>query len=522
MIQLIVFACIYGVMLFIWSFVYLNKSADQINQAFLYFLTVILVWMVLSVSNDYSDQSLFGLSIKTLYWISMMNMSVFFLYFIYRLIKRELDRLFYSMVAMNTLTILARYCFPMDYADPTFWRLSLPVVAPLMSAIFSIPAIVALYLVLGKFFTAKETRDRIQLAYFLGGITLALVVSVFSEYLLPTVFHVNTNLYLMHVAILIFVVFTVVSIMKYRFLNIQSDYIFQKIFLNASDGIIIINKKQRVVCVNHMARTILGDEGMDSGDRITDYIADYNFAIDYKQHEVVLQQAERSVYLNVTQYPIDTATADSAKLLIITDVTSEKLTLQREKRLLMEKTAIDHLTGLYSKQYFQDKYCTDSQQPNRQGLSLLFIDVDNFKAINDHHGHMVGDQVLSRLAQSMKSNLREDTEVIRFGGDEFIVIMLGTKLDVAYRVAERIRKHAQEVDYSDLAAGLAISLSIGLIEGHAPINDLLMKADMAMYRSKSKGKNATTIFYDQREESIYHLKVQPGINALTGELGPAD
>ena len=90
-----------------------------------------------------------------------------------------------------------------------------------MSGIFSIPAVVALYLVLRRFFSTKETRERVQLTYFFGGIVLALVTSVLSEYLLPTVFHIDTQLYLMHVAILIFVVFTFVSIMKYRFLNIQ-------------------------------------------------------------------------------------------------------------------------------------------------------------------------------------------------------------------------------------------------------------------------------------------------------------
>ena len=522
-IQLIVFASIYGVMLFIWSFVYLNKSADQLNQAFLYFLTVILVWMVLSVSNDYADQSLFGLIIKTVYWISMMNMSIFFLYFIYHLIKRKLDWLYYGMVILNTLTILARYFYPMDYSDPTFWRLSHPVVAPAMSLIFSIPALVALYLVLRRFFTVREPREHIQLAFFLGGIALALVVSVFSEYLLPTVFKVETNLYLMHIAILIFVVFTVVSIMKYRFLNIQSDYIFQKIFLKASDGIIIINKKQRVVCVNHMARTILGDEGMDSGDMITDYIADYHFGIDYKQHEIMLQKTDGTVYLNVTQYPIDTASADSTKLLIITDVTSDKLMQEREKRILIEKTATDHLTGLYSKQYFQDKYCVGLPNACTHRLALLFIDVDNFKAINDQYGHLVGDQVLTRLAQSIRNNLRSDAEVIRFGGDEFIVIMEGMQLEAAYSVAERIRNNVLDIDFTDLSEALHISLSIGLIEGNAPVNEMLMKADMAMYRSKSKGKNATTIFYDQREEPIYHLKVNKGSAAMAvGEKGQAE
>jgi FlaA1/EpsC-like NDP-sugar epimerase len=217
MFQLMLFAVIYGIMMFIWSFVYLNKSRDRVNQSFLWFLSIILLWMVLSVSNDYSDHSPIGLLVKTVYWLCMMNMAVFFLFFIYRLIKRELDPLFYLMVALNTGTIISRYFFPIDYADPTFWRLDLPVVAPAMSAIFSMPALVALYLVVRQFLRTQDARQRVQLRSFFIGIGLALGVSVVSEYLLPTVFRINTQLYLMHVAILIFVIFTFASIMKYRF-----------------------------------------------------------------------------------------------------------------------------------------------------------------------------------------------------------------------------------------------------------------------------------------------------------------
>ena len=383
MYQLVLFAIIYGIMMFIWSFVYLNKSRDQVNQAFLWFLSVILLWMVLSVSNDYSNRTPFGLLLKTVYWLSMMNMSVFFLFFIYRLIKRPLDPLFYLMVALNTLTIVSRYLFPINYADPTFWRLDIPVVAPLMSAVFSIPAIVALYLVARQSMVAQDARQRTQLRYFLLGIGLALIVSVVSEYLLPTVFHVNTQLYLMHVAILIFVVFTFASIMKYRFLNIQSDYIFRKLFLNSSDGIIILNRNQRIISINNMAREVLRDEALDSGDKITDYISDYNFATNYRQHEVCVPTRDEDVYLAVTQYPIDTAAPDAVKLLMITDITKSKMSQKREKEKLIEKSSIDTLTGLFNKQYFIDRYYSAKYSQGGSPLSMLFIDVDHFKAIND-------------------------------------------------------------------------------------------------------------------------------------------
>jgi diguanylate cyclase (GGDEF)-like protein len=507
MYQLVVFAIIYGIMMFIWSFVYLNKSRDQVNQAFLWFLSVILLWMVLSVSNEYSNGSLFGLLLKTVYWLSMMNMSVFFLFFIYRLIKRPLDILFYMMVALNTLTIVSRYFYPIDYTDPTFWRLETPIVAPLMSTVFSIPAIVALYLVARQSLIAQEPRERTQLRYFLIGIGLALLVSVVSEYLLPTVFHVNTQLYLMHVAILIFVIFTFASIMKYRFLNIQSDYIFRKLFLNSSDGIIILNRNQRIISINNMAREVLRDRELDSGDRITDYIADYNFATNYKQHEVCVPNRDEDVYLSVTQYPIDTAAPDSVKLLMITDITKRKMSQKRKKEKLMEQSSIDTLTGLFNKQYFTDRFCDAKYSRDGSPLSMLFIDVDRFKAINDQYGHIAGDSVLKALAQSLRSVLRQNTDVIRFGGDEFIVILEDTDAADAYAVAERIRLGAHDIDLSGIAPGLSLTVSIGLIEGTKPAQEMLMKADLAMYRSKSRGRDRTTIFREDEGSDVFHMKV---------------
>ena len=506
MFQLIVFALIYGIMMFIWSFVYLNKSNDKINQSFLLFLSDILLWMVLSVSNDYSNQSTLGLILKTVYWLSMMNMAVFFLMFIYRLIKRNLDGLFYASVALNTLTICSRYLFPIDYADPTFWRLSTPVVAPLMSAIFSLPVVLALYLVIRQFFTSADARQRIQLGYFFMGIMTACVVSVISEYILPTVFHVNTQLYLMHVAILIFVIFTFASIMKYRFLNIQSDYIFRKLFLNSSDGIIIVNRNLRIISINHRAKEVLRDADMDSGDKLVDYLPNYRFDVDYTQEVFIRHCDGEEQQLAVTQYPIETATPDSVKLFTVTDITAYKLAQQREKDLLIEKSSIDTLTGLLNKQYFLEKYCS-VQERGAQLLSLLFIDVDDFKMINDRYGHLAGDQVLQKMAFCIKCILRLQTDIIRFGGDEIVVILEDTHAEDAFAVAERIRNAVLDMNVDEFAPEMKITVSIGLIEGYAPVNDLLMKADMAMYRSKSKGKNTTTVFYENSLDVVPRIKV---------------
>jgi diguanylate cyclase (GGDEF)-like protein len=505
MYQLIALVLIYGVMMFIWTFVFLNRSHDKINQSFLLFLSNILIWMVLNNLEDFSDGSRITLVTKTIYWLSMMYLSITFLYFVYRLLKKNIDWLFFSALGLNTLTVVTRYLYPMDYSDPTFWRLADPVVAPLMSLAFSLPALYALYLVFYQIVTTKDKRLRVQLNYILCGTGLALVISVFSEYLLPAVFHVHEKLYLMHSAIAIFVVAIFVSIMRYRLLNLRSDYIYQNLFLNASEGILIVNRAGRIVSINHVGKEILHDENMEAGDIVANYIPGYRYDLDYKQQEMALTLGGERRYLLLTQYPIDELQRDTGKLLVLTDLTQSRVRHEQEKVQLLEKSSIDQLTGLFNKQYLNEKYALDDKCALR--TAILFIDVDDFKSINDTYGHLVGDMVLRELADCIKGNVRAENDAIRFGGDEFVVILENIGAEEAYLVAERIRSCAGELAFSGGEKTFFITLSIGLIEGAAPLKVLLEKADRAMYASKNKGKNKTTLFVGDEADGAFHMKL---------------
>ena len=505
MLQLLALVFIYGVMMFIWTFVYLNRSHDKVNQSFLVFLSNILIWMVLNNLDDFSDGTLATLAVKTVYWLSMMFLSITFLLFVYRLVKRKIDWLFYLSLGLNTLVVIIRYCYPMDYSNPTFWRLYDPVVAPLMSLAFSLPAIYALYLVFRSILSTKDKRQRAQMNFILYGIGLALVVSVISEYVLPAVFHVHEKLYLMHFAIAIFVVAIFVSIMRYRLLNLRSDYIYRNLFLNASEGILIVNRAGRIVSVNRVGKEILHDENLDAGDIVANYIPGYRYDLDYIQQEMALTLGGERRYLLLTQYPIDELERDTTKLLVLADLTQSRARHEQEKEQLLEKSNIDQLTGLFNKQYLREKYAGEDHCPLR--TALLFIDVDDFKTINDSYGHLIGDEVLRSLANCIKSNVRLENNAVRFGGDEFVVILENTGAEEAYSIAERVRSCAGELAFSGGESVFHITLSIGLIEGAAPLNELLEKADRAMYASKNKGKNKTTLFVGEEADGAFHMKL---------------
>ncbi len=505
MFQLISLVIIYAAMMFIWTFVFLNRSHDKVNQAFLIFLTNIMVWMVLNNLDEFTDGTVVTLGTKTVYWLSMMYLSITFLYFIYRLLKRKIDWKFYLALGLNTLTVIVRYLYPIDYSDPTFWRLSLPVVAPLMATAFSLPALYALYLVLRQIISSKDARLRAQLSYILYGIGLAMIVSVVSEYLLPTVFHITEKLYLMHSAVAIFAVAMFVSIMRHRLLNIRADYIYQNLFLNASEGILIVNRAGRILSINRACKELLQDEQLDAGDNVTAYLPDYKFELDYAQHEFEYGHDGQKRYLSMTQYPIDELDRDSTKLLVITDQTQARLKQELEKVQLLEKTNFDELTGLYNKQFLREKFRTHDESTS--STALIFIDVDDFKAINDTYGHLLGDEVLCKLAACIKGNVRGTNAAIRFGGDEFVIILEHTSAEDAFSVAERIRTCTNVLKFSGGETVFHITLSIGLAEGCAPLEELLDKADRAMYASKNKGKNKTTLFTEMDADGAFHMSL---------------
>ena len=191
--------------------------------------------------------------------------------------------------------------------------------------------------------------------------------------------------------------------------------------------------------------------------------------------------------------------------MIVNDVTQIHLRQELEKLQLLEKSNIDQLTGLYNKQYLHEGIPLYDVNVVRN--ALIFIDVDDFKAINDTYGHLVGDEVLRELAACIKKNVRVTNISVRFGGDEFVIILENTSGEDAFLVAERIRACVSELEFSVGETVFHITLSIGLIEGTAPLNELLDKADRAMYASKNLGKNKTTFFSEEAEQGAFHMSL---------------
>jgi diguanylate cyclase (GGDEF)-like protein len=128
-------------------------------------------------------------------------------------------------------------------------------------------------------------------------------------------------------------------------------------------------------------------------------------------------------------------------------------------------------------------------------LSLLALDIDHFKRINDTHGHEVGDRVLQRVAHGARSALRAADVVGRTGGEEFLALLPRTGPADAAEVAERLRRAVERLAVADLAAGLAVTVSVGVasLASGESIEDLVRRADAALYRAKQSGRNRVEV-----------------------------
>ena len=182
-------------------------------------------------------------------------------------------------------------------------------------------------------------------------------------------------------------------------------------------------------------------------------------------------------------------------LLLLGGLVVRQLTRMRRLR---EMAATDPLTGVANRRSIEQHGDEAIARARASGLPLcaLALDVDHFKTINDNHGHPCGDQVLARIAVACRDALRHFDLLGRTGGEEFLVLLPDTRLERALSIAERLRSTVEALDFSDIADGLATTISIGVVElraGDAGLQELVGRADSALYRAKGNGRNRVEV-----------------------------
>jgi len=175
--------------------------------------------------------------------------------------------------------------------------------------------------------------------------------------------------------------------------------------------------------------------------------------------------------------------------------------LQRANEVLNQLSITDGLTKLHNHRYFQDALTREIKRVNRanEPLSMLLIDLDDFKSLNDRLGHAAGDELLLRVARTMCDVVRESDLLARYGGEEFVVLASNTNLIGAYRLAEKVRTTVAEQSQilGDSMRPTRVTVSIGVAEFRGNRHKFFSAADQALYRAKASGKNCVMVDDEQ-------------------------
>ncbi|UTJ05148.1 GGDEF domain-containing response regulator [Arcobacter roscoffensis] len=196
---------------------------------------------------------------------------------------------------------------------------------------------------------------------------------------------------------------------------------------------------------------------------------------------------ERIFTVNIDNYD----EKDNYFVLSLTDITE----LKEKSNLLEYQASHDSLTGLNNRNKFKEIYGKEIRRGFRykNDLSLIIFDLDFFKNINDTHGHQIGDEVLKDIAQVVLGNVREHDIVVRWGGEEFLILLPETSSEGSLNVAEKIRAAIEDKDFSSKNLRLTASFGIASLKDGDDENTLLARTDEALYEAKRTGRNKVIV-----------------------------
>lgn len=234
-------------------------------------------------------------------------------------------------------------------------------------------------------------------------------------------------------------------------------------------------------------------------------ISRHHLKIDVQGEEVTVEDlgSTNGTYLNGVKR--DKHKLSDGDKIQISSATVFKFALQDKTENIFHKelyrmAVIDPVTNIYNKRFFTERLNEEFSHSKRAklNLSLLMIDIDHFKNVNDKHGHLAGDMILQQLAKIFKMMVREEDILARYGGEEFVAILRGTNKKGAYILAERIRNKVANDPFPFETHKIPITISIGIAsldedKEHKDPETLIKDADEKLYYSKEHGRNRTTV-----------------------------
>jgi diguanylate cyclase (GGDEF)-like protein/PAS domain S-box-containing protein len=297
----------------------------------------------------------------------------------------------------------------------------------------------------------------------------------------------------------------------------QSEDKYRSLFENATEGIFIARLHGRLLCVNPAMAHILGYAApeeflkthhggeqwpfLDSHDkeRLFSILAEYG-KVSHLQTRMLRQDGQTLwVEINAQVHPPDARHVNTRVEGTLSDITERKRMLEELRHVAIT----DSLTSLYNRGHFLELCEQELRRASRYRLQigLLILDADHFKAVNDTHGHAVGDEVLRIISRLCRTQLREVDIIGRIGGEEFAILLPQTGFPAAFEIAERLRTAIAQTALP-LANGrmLRFTVSIGgcvLAAGKLNVSELFKIADRALYVAKNNGRNRVEVYQEE-------------------------
>ncbi len=177
---------------------------------------------------------------------------------------------------------------------------------------------------------------------------------------------------------------------------------------------------------------------------------------------------------------------------------AKTIALDVENMRLRKLSVTDPLTGAYNREFLHTQLPAEIEAAEQRGhaLSVAMIDVDHFKTINDRFGHDVGDRVLAEVANRLRATIRSGDSLIRYGGEEFLIVLPQTDVQKAAEIGERMRTHMQDESILAGEHAVEVRISVGIAErrtSEEEPSDLIRRADTMLYAAKGRGRNRVEV-----------------------------
>ncbi|MGD6804574.1 histidine kinase N-terminal 7TM domain-containing diguanylate cyclase [Rossellomorea aquimaris] len=290
----------------------------------------------------------------------------------------------------------------------------------------------------------------------------------------------------------------------FTLMPIAKDAIFQSI----NDGVVVLDESQRLIEFNQaskemfpgLSKDMLGIEFLRIWENFSGQAFPYEFntgSFQQKLQFTVDGPLDRAFQVRVSQ--LHQAHQKNGILIIFTDITEVKQLQMKLEHLAYH----DELTQVYNRRAFftQCKRAYKESQEDSSPFTVIIMDIDHFKSVNDTYGHNVGDQLLVHVVKSCQSQLKKEDLFARYGGEEFVLALKGYTCQEAESLAERIRLYLETEPFKVKDINIVATMSFGVAEAE-PENaetlfDLLNKADKALYSAKAAGRNRVQVYHEE-------------------------